>query len=90
MNRADYKEREGSSVRIIDTSFFFTIRGLLVRPLYRNRPRVKPVLRLGDGERIKYLIARVLATVSEQNGSYASRFIIFFFTIFINVILVMK
>jgi len=46
--------------------------------IYWNRPRVKPVLRLGDGERIKYLIARVLATVSEQNGSYGSRFIIFF------------
>lgn len=48
---------EGSSVRIIDTSFFFAIRGL-VSPfrssfIYRNRPRVKPVLRLRDGERNK-------------------------------------
>lgn len=72
---------EGSPVRIIDTSFF-SLSAVSSHPcssfIYRNRPRVKPVLRLGDGERIKYLIARVLATVSEQNGSYGSRFIIFF------------
>lgn len=78
MNRAEYKER-GIFCKDHWYIFLFRLSAASSHPcssfIYRNWPRVKPVLRLGDGERIKCLIARVLATVSEQNGSYVSRFI---------------